>query len=98
MAQDVCCFEFEPSVCMHRVRELLAHAVHAAIAIHGEIQVHMEAELIFCDQGRSCVIDAGTSAGKTIHQVFTQLLHASLDTGNFTVKQMDEMEGHSDAS
>lgn len=90
MSRDVYRYTFDERTPLGEVRDSLFLAVFSAEGIHGQAQVRLDAAFRLDEKKRACVVDAATPVGRTIAQIFTELLTREFGEEAFSVERLVE--------
>lgn len=88
MDQPLYRFAFPPPLPMIEVEASLALSLLAVESLHGEAEARLDAGHALDAERRSCVIDAGTPAGRNLIRLFTGFLTREFGEGGFRVERV----------
>jgi hypothetical protein len=88
MSDDVYRYTFGKKTPLSEVRDSLLLAVFSAEGLHGRAQVRLDAAFEVDEKRGVCVVDAATSVGRSIVEIFTSLLAREFGEDAFTVERV----------
>jgi hypothetical protein len=88
MTDDVYRYTFDKGTPLSDVRDSLLLAAFSAEGLHGRAQVRLDAAFEVDEKKGVCVVDAATSVGRSIVQIFTSLLAREFGDDAFTVERV----------
>jgi hypothetical protein len=92
MSRELYRYAFNDDVPVEEVEASLVLAVLATEALHGEVQVQLDAAHAFDPVRRSCVIDATTAVGVDFNRLFTQFLRREFGPESFRVERVEAVQ------
>ena len=82
-------FEFDATVAMSDVEEMLLMAVIAAEGIHGRARVLLDGDFSTDPANRTCLIGARSQVGQDICRIFIEFLNLEISEDAFDVSRID---------
>ncbi len=93
MDREIYRYHFGSVDSVSTIEELLLLAILAVECLHGASVVRLEAAYYLDEEKRSCVLEAGSDAGRDIARIFTGFLTRELGEDGFRVEKVrDEGE------
>lgn len=93
MSRPLYRYLFAPTVPAEDIQASLVLAAFATESLHRNPRVHPDLLSTFDPQARSCVIDAGSPEGRSLHLLFSTFLLRELDQHLFRVEQVESPRG-----
>lgn len=88
MTRRICRFTFGRGTDREPIEGQLARAIEVAEILHGSARVRLDAGYVMSEDGRQLVLDATTTVGECIAQIFTGLLSRRLGEKGFSVERV----------
>lgn len=89
MTKDIYRYSFAPPVLLDEVEATLLLAIWGAESLHGESQVRLDAAHLLDRTRRTCVIDAGTPAGRDVNRLFIGFFRREFGDDAFRVERIE---------
>jgi hypothetical protein len=88
MSTEIYRYTFTPTASSDDIEATLVLAILATDALHGEVQVRLDAAHFYDPEQRVCVIDAGTKVGRDFNRLFAGFIRHEFGEDAFEVQRV----------